>query len=441
MISLRARLLTAASLVLLAFVMVTGVALQRADEKRALLAQQNRMQGLVYALLGAMEVGADSAVSIALPALPDGRFSQPESGLYAVVHDHAGNSLWESPSRLGTAAATLPALGINQWRFDVERRPGFFTLGYGFRWHGESEVFHFVVSVGESADNFVAERREFTHRLWFWLLVPAALLLVLQAGVLVWALGPLRRMTRDVRAVESGHEMRLGTRYPRELQPLRNALNALLAAERTRHRRYRDALADLSHSLKTPLAAALNLAGNETRRNDRLLIEQLKRMRDIIGYQLKRAAAQNPAGLAAPVAVIPVARRLAASLQKVYAEKRLDVSIEGDDHCTARIAEDALFEALGALLDNAFKWSRRRVRTAIRCDGNWTSVSIGDDGPGFPPEHKDRLLTRGTRGDETREGQGIGLTVVQDILRQAGGELDLENGSDGGARVILRLPR
>ena len=270
------------------------------------------------------------------------------------------------------------------------------------------------------------------------MLVPAGTLLLAQLGVLAWALRPLRRMEAEVKALEGGRQERLGTGYPQELKPLQRALNAFLAAEKGRRQRYSDALGDLSHSLKTPLAAARSLLANPGL--DRTAVgEHLDRMDRIIRYQLGRAAAGAPGALQAPQPVAPVIRRLGSTLAKVHVAKGLNLHYALDDDCAARIGEDALFELLGNLFDNACKWARSEVRIALACKDGDTLITIDDDGPGFPDADLGRWLTRGARADQRQEGQGIGLTVANDILGAVGGSLELERSPARGARVRIRL--
>ena len=108
--SIRFRLLLISALVLLAFVLITGFALQKANETTALQAQQERMQGLVYALLGAIEIDGEIFVLTAGEG-PEPRLSTPGSGLEARVIDGEGGVAWQSPSVLDTEqpAAQLAA--------------------------------------------------------------------------------------------------------------------------------------------------------------------------------------------------------------------------------------------------------------------------------------------------------------------------------------------
>jgi signal transduction histidine kinase len=102
--------------------------------------------------------------------------------------------------------------------------------------------------------------------------------------------------------------------------------------------------------------------------------------------------------------------------------------------------EDALFDSLGNLLDNACKWARQQVRVTATCNDSVITVVIEDDGPGFPDAELATWLERGARADQQREGQGLGLAVSRDILVTAGGDLRLGRARGGGARVEALLP-
>ena len=100
--SLSGRLRIAASVVLTAFLGLTGLTLDRAFRDSALAAASDRLQAQVYMLLGA--VNLDAFNRLTLPqTLPEARFSTPDSGLYADVMDSQGNLVWRSPSLLGMA--------------------------------------------------------------------------------------------------------------------------------------------------------------------------------------------------------------------------------------------------------------------------------------------------------------------------------------------------
>ena len=106
-----------------------------------------------------------------------------------------------------------------------------------------------------------------------------------------------------------------------------------------------------------------------------------------------------------------------------------------------------LQELLGNLLENAFKWARHRVLLTARPDRAAPNRRAGlqlvveDDGPGIEPDDVARVLQRGVRGDERVQGHGIGLSIVQDLVRDYRGELQVARSQDlGGARFEVTLP-
>jgi two-component system sensor histidine kinase PhoQ len=176
------------------------------------------------------------------------------------------------------------------------------------------------------------------------------------------------------------------------------------------------------------------------------LDEQVERMDGIVRYQLKRAAASGGTGLgSAPIPVGELLTPLRAALLKVYADR--DIS------CELNVAPDAQYvgdredftELAGNLLDNAFKWCRHRIRvtaTAFELPDSrrpGLQLIVEDDGPGIPPQEREHVLERGARLDERMSGQGIGLSIVRDLVEVNGGTVDIDESDLGGARICVRL--
>ncbi|MDX1607187.1 MAG: hypothetical protein R3202_13430, partial [Candidatus Competibacterales bacterium] len=107
MLSFTTRLLIAASAVLIAFLGLTGLALDRAFRDSAESAVRDRLQAQIYMLLGAASVESDGG--LVMPrTLPEARLMLPDSGLYALVTDSDGRLVWRSESLLGLRLASLP---------------------------------------------------------------------------------------------------------------------------------------------------------------------------------------------------------------------------------------------------------------------------------------------------------------------------------------------
>jgi two-component system, OmpR family, sensor histidine kinase PhoQ len=261
-------------------------------------------------------------------------------------------------------------------------------------------------------------------------------------------MAPLRKVAADLARVERGAAEHLGDRYPAELSGLAANLNNFIDSERDRLKRYRNTLADLAHSLKTPLAVVRTQLESEVdgRELRWTVLEQVGRMDEIVAYQLSRAATSGRQTFAAPLPLEPFAEEIVRSLEKVYADKQVLCEFEIDPNTRFRGDQGDLMELLGNVLENAFKWARHTVLLTAKRSGSGNDdsgsldLTIEDDGPGIPEERVDHLLQRGVRGDERVQGHGIGLSIVQDIVKAYNGSLKVSRSETlGGARFDLRL--
>ncbi len=448
-LSLHARLLLTATLVLAAFLGLTGAALDRAFRASTEEALVERLRAQVFGLLAATEFGADG---LELPAeLPEPRFSQPGSGLYGAIRGANGAIAWRSRSLLGLPAVFPADLEPGEWRrtaLDLAQGRTFNTLSFGVSWEVGATPHRFTVSVAEGSEVVEQQLRGFRRSLWGWLGASALVLLAVQGTILRWGLAPLRRAVRELEEMEAGERPALGSDYPRELRGLTRSINTLLNSERRRLERHRKALADLAHSLKTPLAVLRGLAsGGVDAAAKATLEEQVQRMDATVQHQLQRATLPAVPVFARPVAVAAVARRLVATLEKVHADKALRFELELSPGAEFRGAEGDLMELLGNLLDNACKWGREQVRlsaVAQPAGGPDTTagleLTVEDDGPGIAAADHQRVLARGGRADTRIPGHGIGLAVVADLAEAYGATLAIDRSPLGGARVRLRFP-
>jgi signal transduction histidine kinase len=102
--------------------------------------------------------------------------------------------------------------------------------------------------------------------------------------------------------------------------------------------------------------------------------------------------------------------------------------------------EEDMIELLGNLLDNACKWATSQVRLHLAADGA-LRIRVEDDGPGLDDDTAEAMLARGARLDESRDGHGLGLSIVKDIVALYGGRLLLERSPElGGLSVEVSLP-
>lgn len=438
--SLRTRLLIAASVVLTAFFVITGVALESAFGDSARQAQQDKLEGIVYSLLAALGPSAAGELTISTATVPDARLKSAASSLQAALFNEDGVAVWRSVNFADLPAPKMPQVG--QWNFEHIADPDAFTMSFGLRWIDlADDPRRYTVMVMEDASSFRAQLRAYRRALWTWLAVCGLGLLGVQVLVLQWGLAPLRRLIGELRRIELGEQQDIRAEYPDELQPLTHGLNAMIQNERNQQTRYRNALGDLAHSLKTPLAVVQGITEDaEMPRSLRQpLGEHVHSMQQIIGYQLRKAAAAGRRTLAEPVPIRPLAEKLVSALDKVYAEKGAHFELQIDPRLRLRAESGDMFELIGNLLDNAAKYGNGQVRLAVRLEGRTAVIEVADNGPGFPQEAEE-LLERGMRADMKKPGQGIGLAAVYDLVRAYEGQLLLGASDLGGALVTVRLP-
>lgn len=455
--SLQARQLLAASLGLLAFLALAGYALDQAFLSTAEDGLRQRLKSYALAYAKDSEFARDG--SIIPPDLPpDPRFRRPGSGLYAEVI--LPNGRWGTDSTLGPVLPDAPMLKPLQEAFQgpmpmtqIDGSEGVvYRYGVGTTWaqRGPDAEFPYSIYVTEDAQALKAQLRVFRAALWGYLTIAGILLLLLQVLILNWSLGPLQRVVNELSRVQRGQARRMTEQHPRELAPLTDSINAFIESERENLDRQRNTLADLAHSLKTPLAvlrAQLDegIHANALREE---LDTQLKRMNNLVSYQLARAASSGHALFAAPVAIEPSAEEIVRGLEKVYALKGVICEFEIDPAARFHGEPGDLQELMGNLLENAFKWARSRVLlTAVptKTVGNRRAgllLAVDDDGPGIAEEDVAHVLQRGVRGDERVQGHGIGLAIVQDLVRGYRGELHVSRSKElGGARFEVTLPQ
>ena len=451
MSSLSARLLVSVSVLLLFFFGVTIVALDIAFRKAAEQAQEDILDGHLMALIAAAEPTDDGVLGMP-PDMPEPRFGNIGSGLYAEIRNADGEAIWRSRSVLGLEIpmGVGPAFGESLFREEAfsDGTP-LLTLTLALQWEfPDGELRPFVFKVAESLDSYYSQIRKFRRQLFGWFFVIAVIMMFTMSFLMRRLLRPLRQVETEISEIEKGSRSSLSDEYPTELQGVARNMNILINSERARSDRYRLTLDNLAHSLKTPLAAIRALlgehekAGFEDRAN-----EQISRMDEIVRYQLRKTAS-SPAGnlVHAQVDIAAELNRLVDGLRKVYAEKNPTINVEIDDQVRFRGDSGDFLELAGNLVDNACKWCESTVRVRVTAadpatgDPAGMKIVVADDGPGIPSDAVDALLQRGTRLDESTPGHGIGLAIVKDIARSYGGDLAIARSDLGGAEVTVSIP-
>jgi len=445
--SLSTRLLLAASIVLAAFFGLTGFTLNKVFRESAETAVRDRLEGHVYTLIAATIIGKDKGLQLPTHL----SFSHPSSKLFAQAISNDAKKIWRSPSSIEQKYIFRWALQPVATKFENIKMPDgveLIVFSLGVTWD-ESEDVHdgYTFSVAEKKEVLDEQVRNFQKSLWGWLTGVALVLLMVQSFILRWGLLPLRRVVADLKSIEAGQRTQLEETYPKELVGLTDNLNKLIKNEREHLTRYRDTLGNLAHSLKTPLAVLRGEVASSVvdKKSKEAMEEQVDRMSQIVEYQLQRAATSGRSAVTARVKTIVIVNKIINALKKVYAEKNIVVEIAVNEHSIFQGDEGDLLEILGNILDNAFKCCEKRIKIsthqAVDAKENGPFIlHVDDDGSGIDQAHFEKLVQRGVRGDSKTPGQGIGLAVVDDILRVYSGKLEIGKSDLGGARFTISVP-
>lgn len=270
------------------------------------------------------------------------------------------------------------------------------------------------------------------------------LILILQRVTVRRALRPLETARNQIAQLQQGQRSQLDTQVPVELEPLVAQINHLLAHTEDSLKRSRNALGNLGHALKTPLAVLLSVASSEQLKDhpqlSQLLREQLEQVQQRLNRELNRA---RLAGETLPGALFDCDGELPgllATLNMIHGE-HLDLSYRVPSGLQLPWDREDLLELLGNLLDNACKWADAEIVLSISETPEGFRLAVEDDGPGIPESQRDQVFSRGTRLDEQTDGHGLGLGIVRDIVEVWGGVLLLQESKLGGLKVVIDLPR
>lgn len=440
------RLLVSAGLVLAMFFVLAVWVLERGFRESAEESLQEKLQLQIYSLLSEAEMSRAGHLRMPLE-MQESRFSEPGSGLLATIRRGNKKTIWRSYSTLGAREISFVDIAPGEVVFVADKYHRF-ELHHAVLW--ESEKKHaprkYVFSVAEDSDFVDKQVLKFRGTLRRWFMSVGLVLILIQFGVLHWSLIPLRRIVSDLTAIEEGEKSSLDGRYPSELVGLANNLNTLVSSERAHLERYRNTLADLSHSLKTPLAILRGCM--ESEEIPRQTVQaQISRMNEIIEYQLQRAAAKGRKKLTGKINAAEIINKIITSLEKVYRDKQIVFTVDIDDSLQVECEEGDLYEIAGNLLDNAGKWCQKNIKVSLlsipdsRADNCKVLLKVEDDGSGIAPEKLSEILKRGVRADEKIQGHGIGMAIVHELVDLLDGKLTGERSEMlGGMKWRVFLP-
>lgn len=439
--SIKLRLIISSLFILVFFIIVTGYSLDKAFYKANKTSLQEQLTTQLYLLMAATEIDTENNINTSASLL-ESKFSLPSSGLYAYITDNNNKVLWGSLSTIGIH--TPPPINLEKGKQQLQQTQqdgiDYHTISYGVNWSAGNNNIHITFNVQADLSNFNQQIFDYRTTLWSWLAGMAVLLLVALSIVLFWGLAPLRKVEDEVSAIENGQQQSIEGHYPAEIHVLTQSINQLIEHAQTRQNRYKNALGDLAHSLKTPLAVIRSITERLTTSDlTQQLDEHISKIDSTIQYQLQRATSAGKSLSQKSVTLKPTIERIIATLNKVYQDKNINVKNNLTDEHTIAMGEDDALELFGNLLENAYKWSASIVSISINTQNKNHTICIEDNGSGIATDSRQKILERGFRADSKTPGHGIGLAIVQDILAMYHSELQISRSDLGGAKICFAI--
>lgn len=439
--SLKVRFLLVAALVLALFSISAGLILRESFQASIRDRAQEQLKLQLYGLLSSTDFEEDG---LHIPtALSEPRFNQLQSGLFAAIYSST-KRIWQSQSFFLEKDYTHQDRVAGEWFFaDFQDLDGkkYYSLSLTVLWEVEAVEQPFTFVIWESDQPYLAQIKSFEKTLWAWLggLIIASICIIfvgLQLGF-----KPFQRLAKELQDVEQAKQHKIKGQYPKEINPVVGNLNRLIEHERSMRERYKNSLGDLAHSLKTPLAVLKGIHDQQSLSAQAGLVQQqIGRMDDIVNYQLKRAISSVPNLSSQGALLLDLYQKMQSVLHKVYFEKQVEFSQDIRAGLRVPWDEGDALEVLGNLMDNACKYGAGQVRVCGWIEAGQICITVEDNGSGILDADKEFVLQRGGRRDELASGQGIGLSVVMDIVAASGGELDIDQSELGGAKFFVQLP-
>ena len=444
-------MLFSALLMIFILLPIVGLIISNAYEKHMVASLKNELSAYSYSILAIIEV--ENNLLIMPDQLLETQFNVSQSGLYALLTTSSATiqnntaektstksiKLWSSQSLLApwqTTSFQQPKLGASTFYQAEIDAQAHYVYSLSVSYSSEEQPFPMTLHIIKQQKDLTQMMAEFHRQLMLGLAGLMLILLMIQYLWSIWTLKPLKNLKTELSDVEQGKSERLSGTYPTELNQVTEQLNLLLSAEQKQRQRYRNALSDLAHSLKTPLAVM------QTQKElSAMTQEQLSIINVIIEHQLRKAQSAGQSSWYLGTAVEPIANKLFNSLTKIYRDKSLKFTVKIQPECNFKGDESDLLEILGNLLDNACKAAKKEVHLEIKLSVNGMTIIIQDDGVGIAPAVREDILQRGTRADTYQHGHGIGLAIVRDLVKSYQGSMHIESSEQlKGAKFTLNFP-
>jgi signal transduction histidine kinase len=228
---------------------------------------------------------------------------------------------------------------------------------------------------------------------------------------------------------------------PVELKPLVNALNRAFHEINTYIQRQRRFLGNAAHQLRTPLTLLRTKIEDVTEPDLKAeLVRDVRCLTSLVSAMLDLARLQNHAIEKRPIDLGALTRDVLADFSPSALDAGIELSLEQvpQDSVVVLGVEAAVRSALANLVGNALIHARGTARIVANLGRG--SVSISDDGPGIFPISELKLIEPFQTGATAKEGHGLGLSIIQEIMTAHAGTLTITSRPGRGTTACLRFP-
>ena len=392
-----------------------------------------------------LTVNENGSIEINLPARLADAYTSPTSRYRYVVRDANGQVVFDG----GAAGGPLPAIsngGSKLYDYDPDGIGPFHIFGAALQAVVGNRTFFVQVEQQARESNHVGRAAidEFiTDGGWLEILFLFVLL-----GVSVWivkrSIAPLTRISQLAETIgPSNANIRLPVdNVPLEILPLVRSMNSALDHLEEGLQHQREFNANAAHQLRTPLAVLL--ANMDTLKDPDVanrLRADVEHMSRIVSQLLLVARLETLSlNLDEVIDLNTAAADIAASFAPLALASGKTVELLRSD-CPVRVRTNtfALRAALGNLIENAINHTPVGTSVRIRVTDR-SAIEVMDQGSGVPAEQRALVFQRFWRGDQSKNGAGLGLSIVDRIMKALNGFVTIGDAADGGALFTLVFP-
>ncbi|MEF3076929.1 sensor histidine kinase [Methylobacter sp. Wu1] len=387
-------------------------------------------------VLAATQVDKDEKITLNTKQI-NPVYLQPFSGRYYQLRSNddliRSRSLWDKE-------LIIPDLSEGEKRrlyLSGPQQQSLLVMAYGYNKHDRT----ITVAVAEDLSPTLAFIKPFQSRFMLIALAMLLLLIAMQIIILNHMFQPLKRIKKQISALDQGEIDRFDTDVPKEVSPLVEVTNQLLdVLDQHPEMHPRDNPEALKHVTKRPLAELQQLPAQETVQPDPAINHPLP-TQYVNAERMLETISQVPANPSVIECDIEQEiLTLISVLESMYQEKNLDITFIMPQTDVLLIDGENLLELSGNLLKNACKWAQSKVLLSVEIDES-IHLRIEDDGPGISETGLIDLAQQNIVLDQATSGYLLGLTTARLIAQQHSGQLKLSQSNDlGGYCVEVVLP-